>query len=433
MKRVYMKVFLLDYILLGSDSKVDNPSYPGNNRDQEETTKKTDECKLNQNCSRNQICLKGQCIDPCAIKICDRNAYCVTDEYRVAMCICNPGFTGQNGKDCGPIRLQVDPFKLEAKSKDAAEKNKETDACQAGACGPNSECKLLYQDHVDCKCKDGYTGFPPKCLPQCEHNKDCPADTICRTTVGAYPACTELCGATMCGINAECVRRNGTVDLFIKVESKSCLCKKDYTGDPHVQCNLITAGKDCTVDNDCSSRQRCETAATYRKCVDPCAQHRCPFNTECQTVNHLATCVCPAGFTGSPLLGCTKDVSLEVEQFSSKLSLNRSSSETNVKDCASMICGLFSECRIVNGEAKCFCQSNYIGTPPNCKQECITNIDCPAEKACIQQRCRNACRNKCGRNARCRVDSGVLRTPICTCRNGFEGNPNIDCTPIRDV
>ena len=74
-------------------------------------------------------------------------------------------------------------------------------------------------------------------------------------------------------------------------------------------------------------------------------------------------------------------------------------------------CGPNSQCRDVNGQASrfkdesfkapivnnlikisnillvCSCLSSYIGAPPNCRPECVTNSDCALHLACVNQRC----------------------------------------------
>lgn len=92
--------------------------------------------------------------------------------------------------------------------------------------------------------------------------------------------------------------------------------------------------------------------------------------------------------------------------------------------CQPTPCGPYSQCRVVNGHAVCSCQTNYVGTPPSCRPECIVSADCPQDKACINQKCADPCPGTCGLNARCQV---VNHNPICSCSPGFTGDPFVQC------
>lgn len=92
--------------------------------------------------------------------------------------------------------------------------------------------------------------------------------------------------------------------------------------------------------------------------------------------------------------------------------------------CASSPCGAYAECRNVGGTASCACLTNYIGSPPNCRPECTINPDCPSDRACMREKCRDPCAGACGVNANCQV---INHTPMCTCLDGYEGDPFSDC------
>lgn len=81
-------------------------------------------------------------------------------------------------------------------------------------------------------------------------------------------------------------------------------------------------------------------------------------------------------------------------------------------------------CREVQGHAVCSCQSNYIGSPPGCRPECIVSSECSQDKACINQKCVDPCPGTCGTNALCQV---INHNPICSCPKGFIGDPFIRC------
>lgn len=65
------------------------------------------------------------------------------------------------------------------------------------------------------------------------------------------------------------------------------------------------------------------------------------------------------------------------------------------------------------------------GNPPNCRPECVINQDCPLNRACFNQRCSDPCIGSCGVNAKCNV---VNHQSLCSCMNGFEGDPYSGCS-----
>lgn len=68
---------------------------------------------------------------------------------------------------------------------------------------------------------------------------------------------------------------------------------------------------------------------------------------------------------------------------------------------------------------------DYFGDPyQSCRPECVRNSDCPSNKACQQQKCRDPCPGTCGTNADCRVTTHI---PTCTCRSGYTGDPYRYC------
>lgn len=92
--------------------------------------------------------------------------------------------------------------------------------------------------------------------------------------------------------------------------------------------------------------------------------------------------------------------------------------------CQPSPCGPYSNCREINNHAVCSCVTNYIGSPPNCRPECVVSSECSFDKSCMNQRCRDPCPGTCGINARCQV---VNHNPICSCNNGYTGDPFVRC------
>lgn len=86
-------------------------------------------------------------------------------------------------------------------------------------------------------------------------------------------------------------------------------------------------------------------------------------------------------------------------------------SETN--PCSPSPCNYNGECRVKNGVAVCI------------YPECVINTDCPRDKACFSQKCRDPCIGACGINSLCQT---VNHKPVCSCPVGFTGNARVQCT-----
>ena len=65
-------------------------------------------------------------------------------------------------------------------------------------------------------------------------------------------------------------------------------------------------------------------------------------------------------------------------------------------------------------------------TEPTLDGECKSNADCPDYTACKNRQCINPCaiRDTCAKRATCKV---VWHEPVCTCPDGYVGNPQISC------
>lgn len=85
--------------------------------------------------------------------------------------------------------------------------------------------------------------------------------------------------------------------------------------------------------------------------------------------------------------------------------------ETN--PCSPSPCNYNGECKVRNGVAVCI------------YPECVINSDCPRDKACFSQKCKDPCIGACGINSLCQT---VNHKPICSCPVGFTGNARVQCT-----
>ena len=110
--------------------------------------------------------------------------------------------------------------------------------------------------------------------------------------------------------------------------------------------------------------------------------------------------------------------------------INNFVEEPNVAEdpCDPNPCGPYSNPPRNNVErCDCSCLPGMIGSPPNCRPECVFNQDCPSDKSCQSQKCIDPCPGLCGINAVCRVRNHI---PICVCNKGFTGDPFLQCQRI---
>ena len=94
--------------------------------------------------------------------------------------------------------------------------------------------------------------------------------------------------------------------------------------------------------------------------------------------------------------------------------------------CQPSPCGPNAQCQVAGDSPSCSCLPEFIGTPPNCRPECVSNSECSSHLACIRQKCRDPCPGTCGSNAECRV---VSHAPNCICPAGYTGDPFSNCYP----
>lgn len=97
----------------------------------------------------------------------------------------------------------------------------------------------------------------------------------------------------------------------------------------------------------------------------------------------------------------------------------------NLEPCNPSPCGANALCKELNGAGSCTCLPEYYGDPyTGCRPECVTNNDCPSNRACSNNKCKDPCPGVCGQNAICHVSK---HAPSCTCLEGYTGNPFDAC------
>ena len=177
--------------------------------------------------------------------------------------------------------------------------------------------------------------------------------------------------------------------------------------------------QDCDPDEECYSGQ----------CTSPCrpGSNPCPPSATCLTLTHSATCVCPEGYTGVPLQGCTL---LSTCGFNSECSENEACIDRLCQDpCKTTSCAKGAFCRVTDHRPTCFCPEGYTGTPEVAcfRTECDTNNECPLGHLCQGGACQDRC-SECGQGALCHAENDLI---ICVCPSGFTGNPRLGCDPSK--
>lgn len=268
--------------------------------------------------------------------------------------------------------------------------------CIQGVCQPTCKTNSSCPDFQYCQnniCIQEY-----KCISddECQYNEKCTKNSL------GQAECVDLCRSAACGRNAECTAEN---------HQFKCACAPGYRGDPFDEkqgCRKV----ECEHSHECTNDKLCDQNMCKIACL---VRNPCGKNALCSAEQHTQVCYCQPGFTGDPYNGCTL-----------------------IDFCADTPCGPGAKCENSRGSFKCLCPSGSIGDPYNagCRApvECHTNNDCPASTECDTSngvpKCRDVCQNTaCGLNSECVV---VDHVGHCTCRDGYEGNPNdvtIGCRP----
>lgn len=250
----------------------------------------------------------------------------------------------------------------------------------------------------------------------------CRSDSECESGKACVNAnCVNPCLVNNpCGANAECYPYGNRAE---------CRCLSGYRGNAYVRCYIVG----CRSNNDCPNDRACINA----QCINPCVyDNACAPRAECRVQNHFAVCRCPPGYIGNPYVGCRPEPRPECKEDPDCPTRLACLNEKCQDPCSVLEpCRRPSECLVVGSVPVrtmiCVCPSGYVSsgsgtckaTPPVKKiGECVSDIDCPEDKACVRGVCIAPC--NCAPNADCRIKD---HKPVCTCREGYEGNPEIEC------
>lgn len=203
------------------------------------------------------------------------------------------------------------------------------------------------------------------------------------------PVKLNPCSPSPCGPNSICLELNG---------NPSCSCMPDFRGQPPY------CKPECVSNSECSPHLAC----IKQRCKDPCID-ACGINADCRVVSHSAMCVCSQGYEGDPFTQCFVKTAIKI-----------------LTPCSPSPCGSNAVCKEQNKVGSCLCNEGYFGNPyESCRPECVSNSDCPGNRACINNKCQDPCPGTCGVNAECAT---VNHSPTCFCISGYTGDAFRRCT-----
>ena len=129
-------------------------------------------------------------------------------------------------------------------------------------------------------------------LVECQVNKDCPLDKVCKSQ-----ECVNPCLTTACGTRANC-----EVDFHTAI----CVCPPGLQGNPQAAC--IEAG--CRQDTDCATNEKCGfipgRGYTRKECQPLCNPGNCAIGADCTARNHKETCSCRFPLKGDGYAACVE-------------------------------------------------------------------------------------------------------------------------------
>uniref|UniRef100_A0A0K2TAS5 Putative LOC101893139 [Musca domestica] n=1 Tax=Lepeophtheirus salmonis TaxID=72036 RepID=A0A0K2TAS5_LEPSM len=378
------------------------------------------ECVVDSDCPSQLACLNDYCENPCySLTPCHTSAMCSvvdTSPFRTMVCTCREGWIPQEDRSCIPIETPNPPGCVkddECPSNEACVNRMCRNPCN---CGGGAKCFLSGHRPI-CQCPEGFIGNPQiECNPA-----GCSSDKECRSTEACVEAsCVNPCLINdPCGVHAKCAPN---------LHNAQCECDEGFEGDPYTGCSIIG----CKSDSECPNKKACRN----RDCIDPCLKDNpCAVFANCVSRDHFAQCRCKVGYQGDPYESCTVIPPPEcVEDGDCTTGMACINEKCDnpcevLKPCAEQaICHVIESLPVK--PMTCECPDGYVkGELKGCKtlppiiSGCERNDDCSNSTSCINAICRSPC--ACGLNADCKI---IDHQPVCTCKPGFYGDPEIECT-----
>ncbi|KAK9513085.1 hypothetical protein O3M35_001355 [Rhynocoris fuscipes] len=392
------------------------------------------ECKIDSDCVYDKACIGGNCISPCGRISCGRGAECIASAHS-ARCVCPAGTQGDPHVSCISVACQYNEDCADHEACDRLNRVCRP-VCEKDTCGQRADCTASHHQ-PQCHCQPGTQGDPyiectafrtPLPPPECQADSDCPTKLAC-----IQKTCQNPCNLpAVCASDQEC-----SVLDTLPLRTVMCVCPADTVASVDGHClPIVPAQTECRVDTDCSDTDRCVRGSCKEACrIDPCG-----LNAQCISKLHQSICSCPPGFIGNPHIECsferTPPVVLPVPECT------QDSECANDKWCRNHICvnpcattsscapGAF--CHAQDHRPICKCPPGFNGNPltqcippSDATATCESNSDCTSKEICVNRMCVSPC--NCGPNAECRVQD---RYPICYCKTGYSGNPQIGCTKV---
>jgi hypothetical protein len=380
----------------------------------------THECLQDEDCAGDKVCSNNQCINPCRDQnSCGRGAFCYVERHKIH-CRCPDNFNGDPNILCSPI----EPTKVGCRAVSDCSKSESciNEKCiNPCNCGPNAECSVT--SHIPtCRCLPGFIGNPIQgCIKAgCDSDSECDQDKTCYNKECINPCLVS----DPCAISATCFGQN---------HRSACKCLPGLQGNPFDRCERV----ECYSNNDCPYDHSCKNT----RCVHVCRESNpCASNAICSGRDHAAQCTCPENLSdGNPYTYCYK-VELEALpecKFDSDCpSQTACIDESCLNPCNKLKpCAHNARCKVLDSvpvrTMVCECEEGVLDTYGECrklptsKTGCESDDECSESTSCINGQCRDPC--NCGIGAKCQV---IRHRPICSCMEGYEGNPNIRCQTI---
>lgn len=381
------------------------------------------ECRYDDDCPSKLACIREKCVEPCReLSPCAPSARCsVLDSspVRTMVCECPELFVPDENGECRRIVIPTPPGckqDTDCPSDESCINRQCKSPCD---CGPQSTC--LVKDHrAICSCLPGYVGNPNIMCRSvgCRSDSECDSGHACINGNCVNPCVVE----SPCGLNAEC---------YVAGSRPECRCLSGYRGNPFEICRAI----ECRSNSDCPGDKACENAV----CVNPCVYDNvCSPRAECSPQNHMPVCKCPEGYIGNPYVDCKPEPQVECTVDADCPARLACINNECINPCTALEpCIQPSKCEVVPSlpvrTMICICPDGYVSSGNGtCKPMdavipvgCVSDSDCPSEKACVNDICRDPC--ACAPNAVCRVKD---HKPICSCEQGYYGQPEIQCIHI---